>query len=85
MDWPWCCCVLAGWLQSGNPLWDDFFVFDVTRPSWAVLKIKIFDHVRCWRPALIGTVGAHAPVRRGACSMQRKPCACVEGGGGVRE
>ena len=36
--------------QTQDPFWDEFFVFDVAQPAFAVLKIKVYDHRHCWRP-----------------------------------
>lgn len=36
--------------QSTDPYWDEMFVFDVRHPAFAVLKVKVYDHLRCWRP-----------------------------------
>ncbi|KAG2498410.1 hypothetical protein HYH03_003669 [Edaphochlamys debaryana] len=43
-------------MKSKEPFWDEFFVFDVRQPAFAVLKIKVYDHLRCWRPAFMGQV-----------------------------
>lgn len=43
--------------QSSEPYWDEFFVFEVRSPAFAVLRIKVYDHLRCWRPQLVGQVG----------------------------
>lgn len=42
--------------QSKDPYWDEFFVFEVRSPAFAVLRVKVMDHVSCWAPALIGEV-----------------------------
>eukprot|EP00198_Chlamydomonas_reinhardtii_P004327 XP_001693663.1 predicted protein [Chlamydomonas reinhardtii] len=43
-------------LATQDPFWDEFFVFDVAQPAFAVLKIKVYDHRHCWRPAFVGQV-----------------------------
>lgn len=53
--------------QSAQPYWDEFFVFEVRSPAFAVLRVKVMDHLHCWRPAVVGEV-------RSACSID---CVCV--------
>ncbi|GLC37179.1 hypothetical protein PLESTM_000551100 [Pleodorina starrii] len=43
-------------MKSKDPFWDEFFVFDVPQPAFAELKVKVYDHLRCWRPVLLGQV-----------------------------
>ena len=40
--------------QSRDPYWDEFFVFEVKHPAFSVLKVRVYDHLNCWRPALMG-------------------------------
>jgi len=40
--------------KSTQPYWDEFFVFEVRSPAFAVLRVKVLDHLSCWRPALVG-------------------------------
>ncbi len=54
--------VLACLLPQGpEPVWDDFFVFEVQSPAFALLKIKVFDKVTCWSPSMIGEVRLARP------------------------
>ncbi|GLI66127.1 hypothetical protein VaNZ11_009857 [Volvox africanus] len=48
-------------MKSKDPFWDEFFVFDVPQPAFAELKVKVYDHLRCWRPVFMGQV--HVPVK----------------------
>eukprot|EP00798_Chlamydomonas_sp_ICE-L_P013606 gene13606-19481_t len=41
-------------MNSKDPFWDEFFVFEVKSPAFAVLKVTVKDHVHCWRPAILG-------------------------------
>ncbi|GIL56823.1 hypothetical protein Vafri_12132 [Volvox africanus] len=43
-------------MKSKDPFWDEFFVFDVPQPAFAELKVKVYDHLRCWRPVFMGQV-----------------------------
>lgn len=43
-------------MQSKQPYWDEFFVFEIRSPAFAVLRVKVLDHLSCWRPALVGEV-----------------------------
>ena len=43
-------------LQSAKPQWDESFAFELVAPAFAVLKLKVMDHMRCWRPRLLGEV-----------------------------
>ncbi|EFJ41143.1 hypothetical protein VOLCADRAFT_119783 [Volvox carteri f. nagariensis] len=43
-------------MKSKDPFWDEFFVFDVPQPAFAELKVKVYDHLRCWRPGDIFSI-----------------------------
>ena len=43
-------------MQSSNPQWDEFFAFELVSPAFAVLKVKVMDHMHCWRPQMLGEV-----------------------------
>ena len=43
-------------VQSAKPQWDEFFAFELVAPAFAVLKVKVMDHIHCWKPQLLGEV-----------------------------
>ncbi|KAL6753643.1 hypothetical protein V8C86DRAFT_447690 [Haematococcus lacustris] len=40
--------------KSADPEWDEFFVFDVVHPTFASLRIRVYDHLTCWAPTVLG-------------------------------
>ena len=45
-------------MQSAKPQWDEFFAFELVAPAFAVLKVKVMDHMHCWKPQLLGEVSS---------------------------
>ncbi len=49
-----CVCVF---MQTSDPVFDEFFTFEVCEPSVAVLRIKLYQRQTCcWRPLRVGEV-----------------------------
>ena len=49
--------------QSAKPQWDEFFAFELVAPAFAVLKVKVMDHMHCWRPQMLGEVSQEVKVK----------------------